>query len=165
MKKENDNALISSAKNIKLQKVLSSIVMVFAAIITLTIGVFAVFKTAIFNIVINFAGEEVILKSDNIFLNILYTILAFSILYFIYKLILPKINKKVLLAIALTFSLIISFWWINYVKIRPISDQGMVVYCAEKILNHDLKAILSPGEYLNRNPHQLRFCSLFNVCI
>ena len=161
MKKENNTSLISYSKNVKLQKILCSIVMIISAIIILTIGIYSIIKTAYFEIVINFAGEESKLKFDNIFLNILYTILTIGILYLFYKIILPKINKKFLLILTLTFSIVIGFWWVNYIKLKPISDQSMVIYCAEKILDNDLKSILSPGEYLNRNPHQLRMCSLF----
>ena len=165
MKKNTDTSLISSSKNVKFQKLLCSIVIITVAIITLIIGIYAAIKTSYFETVINFAGEESKLKFDNIFLNILYTMLILGILYFIYKTILPKINIKILLAFALIFSLVLGFWWVNYIKLKPISDQSMVIYCAEKILDNDLKAILNPGEYLNRNPHQLRFRCLFNGCI
>lgn len=162
MKKETNTSLISSAKNIKFQKILCRIVMILSAIIALTIGIYAIIKTSYFEITINFAGEESKLKFDNIFLNILYTIITVEFIYFCYRFILPKFNKKVLLILTLIFSLALGFWWVNYIKLKPISDQSMVIFCAEKILDNDLKAILNPGEYLNRNPHQLRMCSLFN---
>ena len=165
LKKETNESLIEPSKNIQLQIILSRIAITIVTILTLTIGIFAIFKTSYFEVVINFAGEESKLKFDNIFLNILYTLLTLAILYFIYKIILPKINKKILICLTLLFSLILGFWWVNYIKLKPISDQSMVIYCAEKILDNDLKAILSPGEYLNRNPHQLRMCSLFHEYI
>lgn len=165
MKKETNKSLIKPTKNIKFQELLCSTVIVLVLSITLIIGIFAIIKTSYFEVVINFAGEESKLKFDNIFLNILYTVLTAGVLYFCYKLILPKINKKILLILTLIFSLILGFWWVNYIKLKPISDQSMVIYCAEKILDNDLKAILSPGEYLNRNPHQLRMYSLFNEYI
>lgn len=162
MKKEENKSLIVTVKNVNLQRFFSTAIIFIVAIITFFIGFFAIGETAYFTTVINFAGETSNIKFDNIFLNILYIILTLVILYFLYKKALPKINKKILLVLMLVFSLVLGFWWVNYIRLKPISDQSMVIYCAEKILDNDLKPILNPGEYLNRNPHQLRICCLFN---
>ena len=162
MKKGNNNSLIITTENIKIQKILSSLIIFIVAFITLIIGLFAIIKTSFFETVINFASEKSILKYDNIFLNILYLFFAIGFFYFLYKKVLPKVNKKVLFILMIIFSLSIGFWWVNYLKFKPISDQSMVVYCAEKLLDNEPSAILNPGFYLNRNPHQLRLCYLFN---
>ena len=157
MNKNKDNSLIITTKNTKIQKKFSSIILLIVAIISFLIGFIAIIKTAYFNLVINFASEKVYIKLDNIFFNVLFTLITIGFFYFLYKKILPKINKRILLIIMLAFSLLIGFWWVNYIKFRPIADQSLVVYCAEKLLDHDVKTILEPGEYLNRNPHQLGF--------
>lgn len=143
--------------NNKFQKIFSKTIVLIATLITFFIGIYAIGKTAFFNTVINFANEKTDIKMDNIFFNILFTFFTISALYYIYKIVLPKINKKVLFILMLVFTLSLGFWWINYLKLKPISDQSMVVYCAEKILDNDLTSILSPGNYLSRNPHQLGF--------
>lgn len=157
MNKTKNNSLIVTAKNTKIQKNFSSIILFMVAIISFVIGLLAIIKTAYFNLVINFANEKTSIKLDNIFLNIIFTLIIIGFFYFLYKKILPKINKKILFILMLVFSLSIGFWWVNYIKFRPIADQSLVVYCAEKFLDHDVKTILEPGEYLNRNPHQLGF--------
>ena len=157
MNKNKDNSLIITTTNTKIQKIFSSIILFIVAIISFLIGFIAIIKTAYFNLVINFASEKVYIKLDNIFFNVLFTLITIGFFYFLYKKILPKINKRILLIIMLAFSLLIGFWWVNYIKFRPIADQSLVVYCAEKLLDHDVKTILEPGEYLNRNPHQLGF--------
>lgn len=147
-------------KNIKIQEFISSAVIVIVAVIIFLIGFFAIGKTAFFDTVINFANEKTSIKTDNIFLNIIFTLLSLLVLYFLYKKVLPKINKKILFVLMLVFTLSVGLVWINYLKLKPISDQSMVVYCAEKILDHDLESILDPGNYLSRNPHQLGFVLL-----
>lgn len=143
--------------NLKIQKVCSSSVLLIVSIITLWIGIWAIGKTVFFNLVINFANENCFAKPDNIFFNIFSVILVIGLIYLLYKKILPKINSKILLILTITFSLFIGFWWINYLRLEPVADQYMTYYCANKILEGDLKSILEPGNYLNRNPHQLGF--------
>lgn len=144
--------------NVKFQKICSKIITIIVGIITFIIGFFSIGKTVFFNLVINFSSELCFVKPDNIFLNILFVLLSLGILYFLYKKILPKINKKILFILLLiVFPLLIGFLWINYLNLEPISDQYMVFYCADRLINNDLKPILEPGNYLSRNPHQLGF--------
>ena len=143
--------------NINFQKIFIRTIYFIVAIITFLIGFFAIGKTAFFNTVVNFATEKVDIKIDNIFSNILFTFFTLGILYFLYKKILPKINKKILFIFMLVFTLSFGIWWVNYLKLKPISDQSMVVYCAEKILDNNLNPVLDSGNYLSRNPHQLGF--------
>lgn len=151
------NQLMIKPKIAKLQKFSSSTIMLAVAIIMLVIGFLAIGITVYFKVVINFAGEDCHFKFDNIFLNVLYSIGALAFLYFIYRKILPKINEKILITLSIIFSLSLGLLWVNYVKLKPISDQSMVIYCAECLLDNNLSNILKPGEYLNRNPHQLGF--------
>lgn len=143
--------------NIKLQNFFSKAIIFLVGIITFVIGFFSIGKTAFFNVVINFASEISYIKSDNILLNLLFLVLTLLLLYFLYKKILPKINKKILFIFMVVFSLIFGFWWINYIKLVPISDQFMVYYCSQQLIKNDLKPILNSGNYLSRNPHQLGF--------
>ena len=152
-----EDLTLDKQKNTKFQKIFSGTIILITAIITLFIGLLAIGKTAFFNTVINFASEKTDIKIDNILLNILFTFFTLGILYFIYITVLPKISKKILFILMLVFTLSLGFWWVNYLKLKPISDQSMVVYCAEKILDNDLCSILDPGNYLSRNPHQLGF--------
>lgn len=156
MKEKLNNKLSVQSKAQKVQKISCSALLLAVGIITLTIGILATTITIYFNVVINFASEKSMFARDNFFLNIIFSIIALSLLYLIYK-ILPKINKKILIAITLAFSLALGLWWVNYIGFRPIADQSMVVYCGEKLVENDLPTILNPGEYLNRNPHQLGF--------
>ena len=141
----------------KIQKIFSSSIMIIVAIITFLIGFFAIGKTVFFNLVINFSSELCFVKQDNIFLNVLFALLVLAVLYFLYKFVLPKINKKVLFIAMLIVTLSVSFWWVNYLRLEPISDQYMVNFCAQKLLDGDLASILDSGNYLSRNPHQLGF--------
>lgn len=143
--------------NIIFQKFCSSAVLFIVAIITFIIGFTSIRKTAFFNLVINLSSEQCFIKPDNILLNLLFVLLVLGILYFLQKKLLPKINKKVLFILLIVFPLLVGFWWINYLKLEPISDQYMVFFCANKIVENDLKPILDPGNYLSRNPHQLGF--------
>lgn len=162
MKKDNNTSLIITTKSFKIQKNLNNTILLLVAIITLIIGLFAIIKTSYFNTIINFASEASILKYDNLVFNILSTLIIIVFLYFSYKKIIPNINIKILFIFMLIFSLSLGFWWVNYLKFKPIADQSLVIYCAEKLLDDEPKAILEPGQYLNRNPHQLRLCILFN---
>lgn len=126
----------------KIQKFFSKTIMIIVAIITFLIGFFAIGKTVFFNLVINFASEQCFTKSDNILLNILLVILVLGIFYFLYKKILPKMNIKVLFVLMVTFSLSVGLLWINYLKLKPISDQYMVFYCADKLIEKDFTTIL-----------------------
>lgn len=154
MKEKTDNKLAIQDNFQKVQKLSSSAIMLIVGIIMVAIGVLAIVISIYFNSTINFANEKSQFKIDNIPLNCIFTLIGLFILYIFYKL-LPKINKKILLVIALAFSLSIGLWWVNRIGFRPISDQSMVVYCGEKFVENDLPTILDPGEYLNRNPHQL----------
>ena len=144
MEKKFDNKLSVQSKAQKVQKLSCSALLLTVGIITLTIGILATTITIYFNVVINFASEKSMFARDNIFLNIIFSIIALSLLYLIYK-ILPKINKKILIAITLAFSLALGLWWVNYIGFRPIADQSMVVYCGEKFVENDLPTILNPG--------------------
>ncbi|MBR3697344.1 MAG: glycosyltransferase family 39 protein, partial [Clostridia bacterium] len=118
---------------------------------------FSITTTVFFNVIINFAGENCFFKTDNIFLNILSLFIVIVLLYILYKKLLKKINKKYLFLFTVFFSLITGFLWVNYLKLEPVSDQYMVYYCANRIINNDLKTVLGAGNYLSRNPHQLGF--------
>lgn len=157
MEEKLDKEISIQSKTQKIQKLSSSAILLIVGSIVTVIGLLAIGITIYFNIVINFASEKCQFKIDNIFLNCIFTIIALGLLYLVYK-ILPNINKKILLAITLAFSLILGLWWVNYIKFKPISDQSMVVYCGEKMVENSLPTILNPGEYLNRNPHQLGVC-------
>ena len=163
MDKKLDNKLSVQSKTQTFQKFSASGIMLTVGIITATIGLLAIFITVYFDLVINFASEKCQFKIDNIFLNIAFSVISLGVLYLFYR-ILPKINKYILLAIALAFTLILGLWWVNLIGFKPISDQSMVIYCGEKLVENDLSTILSPGEYLNRNPHQLGF-SLYIMTI
>lgn len=163
MDKKLNNKLSVQSKTQSVQKLSTSGIILAVGIITITIGLLAIFITVYFDLLINFASEKCQFKIDNIFLNIIFSIISLGILYLFYK-ILPKINKYILLALALAITLILGLWWVNTIGFRPISDQSMVVYCGEKLAENDLPTILNPGEYLNRNPHQLGF-SLYIMTI
>ena len=163
MDKKTDNKLSVQSKAQTVQKFSASSIMLAAGIITFAIGLFAIFITVYFFVAISFASEQCQFKIDNASLNIIFSIISLSVLYLFYK-ILPKINKYILLAISLAFTLILGLWWVNLIRFKPISDQSMVVYCGEKLAENDLPTILNPGEYLNRNPHQLGF-SLYIMAI
>lgn len=149
-----NNKIAIQSKTQKLHNWSVSGILLIVGIIITIIGLLAIGITVYFNLVINYASEKCYFKGDNIFLNCIFTLIALGLLYLLYR-VLPKINKKVLLAIALAFSLILGIWWVNYIKFKPLSDQSMVVYCGEKMVENSLETILNPGEYLNRNPHQL----------
>lgn len=154
-KNKKNNQLILIPKITQLQKLLSIAIILAVSIIMLTIGILATDTTVFFNLVINFASEICYFKADDIFFNLLCCIITLITLYFIYKKILPKINEKIFIVLTLIFSLSIGLLWVNYIKFKPLADQSMVIYCAEKLLDKDVTTILEPGEYLNRNPHQL----------
>lgn len=154
LKKTNTELMITS-KLAKMQIFSSKAILLTVAIIMIIIGLFAIHTTVFFNLVINFASETCFFKTDNIFFNLLFCIITLLSLYFIYKKILPKISEKTILIILIIISLCLGFFWVNYIKFRPLADQSMLVYCAECLLNKDVTTILEPGEYLNRNPHQL----------
>ena len=107
------------------------------------IGILAIIITVYFNVAINFANEKCDFKIDNIFSNILFTCLGLALIYGFYKLA-PKINKKILLVIALAISLFIGCGWVNRIEFKPISDQSLIVYCGEKFVDNDLPTILNP---------------------
>ena len=157
MNKNLNNKIAIIPKFQKFNNYSISAILLIVGIILTTIGILAIGITVYFNIVINFASEKCHFKGDNIFLNCIFVLICLSLLYLIYK-VLPKINKKILLTITLAFSLILGLWWVNYIKFKPVSDQSMIVYCGEKMVENDLPTILNPGEYLNRNPHQLGIC-------
>ena len=157
MKEKIDNKLSIPTNFQKIQKLSSSAIMIVVGAIVAVIGILAIIITVYFNVTINFANEKCEFRIDNIFLNILFSCIGLTLLYGVYKL-LPKINKKILLIIVLAVSLCFGIWWVNRIEFKPISDQSMVVYCGEKFVENDLPTILNPGEYLNRNPHQLGFC-------
>jgi hypothetical protein len=156
LKEKIDNKPVIPSVTQKAQKVSSSSIMLIVGIIALAIGILAIRITVYFNVTISLASEKSQFKIDNVFLNCIFTVIALGLLYLIYK-ILPKINRNLMLVITLAFSLIVGLWWVNYIQYKPISDQSMVIYCGEKLLDNDLSTILNPGEYLNRNPHQLGF--------
>lgn len=143
MKEKVDNEISVQTKMQKLQKLSVSAISLIVGIIVVTIGILAVFITIYFINTINFASEKCQFKIDNVPLNIIFTLVTLAILYLIYK-ILPKINRKVLLVIALTFGLAIGLLWVNYIEFKPISDQSMVVYCGDKLNQNDLPTILNP---------------------
>lgn len=157
MKEKFENKLSITNNFQKIQKLSSSVIMLAVGIIMAVIGVLAIIVTVYFNVAINFANEKCEFRIDNIFLNVFYSCIGLVLLYGIYKL-LTKINKKVLLVIILIISSFFGIWWVNRIGFKPISDQSMVIYCGEKFVENDLPTILNPGEYLNRNPHQLGFC-------
>lgn len=152
---KNNNELIITNKLAKLRQLSSSGIILVVAIILLAIGILSIDTTVFFNVIINYASELCRFKKDNILLNIMGCGVTLTALYFIYKIILPKINEKLLLILMIIISLIMGFFWVNYIEFRPLADQSLVVYCAECLLDKDVKTILEPGEYLNRNPHQL----------
>ena len=152
---KNNNELIITNKLAKFRQLSSSGIILVVAIILLAIGILSIDTTVFFNVIINYASELCRFKKDNILLNIMGCGVTLTALYFIYKIILPKINEKLLLILMIIISLIMGFFWVNYIEFRPLADQSLVVYCAECLLDKDVKTILEPGEYLNRNPHQL----------
>lgn len=158
MKKNNkNNELVIAHKSAKLSNFASKAIILVVAIITLAIGILAIGITVYFETDIGFASEKSLFTSDNIPLNILSSLIILILLFLIYKFILPKINNKLLLVIVLIFAMIGGLWWVNYIKFKPISDQAMVMYSATSILNGDFELVLDPGQYVNRNPHQLGF--------
>lgn len=157
MKERLDNKLSIQTNFQKIQKLSSSAIMIAVGAIMAVIGILAIIITVYFNVAINFANEKCEFRVDNIFLNCIFSFIGLILLYGIYK-VLPKINKKVLLMIVLAISLSFGVWWVNRIGFKPVSDQSMVIYCGEKFVENDLSTILNPGEYLNRNPHQLGFC-------
>ena len=150
-----NNELIITDKLSKLQQLSSSGIILVVAVILFAIGILSIGTTVFFNVIINYASELCRFKKDNILLNLMGCSITLTALYFIYKIILPKINEKILLILMIIISLIIGFAWVNYIEFRPLADQSLVVYCAECLLDKNVKTILEPGEYLNRNPHQL----------
>ena len=152
-----NNELMVTDNAAKLQKLSSSVIMLIVGIIMLVIGIFAIHTTVFFNVVIDYASELCFFKVDSILFNLIFSVFSIIVLYILYKKILPKIDEKILVICAIAFSLLLGFFWTNYIQFKPLADQSMVVYCAESLLDNNLTTILEPGEYLNRNPHQLGY--------
>lgn len=140
----------------KIQERLSIIIKYAIIIMCIVIGISAFFVTFNFDIEINNVSEKCKIKIDNIIFNIIYVFIGMGILYGFYK-ISNKINKKLLVVIMITISMILGFCWVNYVKFYPNSDQVLMVYCADNLLNKTGNLVLEPGQYLDRYPHQLGF--------
>lgn len=157
MKKTENTKLTVKSSSQKVQKLSCESIIMIVGLIVLTIGILAIAITVFFNVTISFASEKSQFKRDNLLLNISLSFFALGIFYIVYK-ILPKINKKILIIITLILGFVLGMWWVNYIEFKPISDQSLMVYCGEKFYENDLPTILNPGEYLNRNPHQLGFC-------
>jgi hypothetical protein len=140
-----------------ISKIVYILIILAVAIISCIIAVLAIKLTCYFGDTrINFAGEESDYKSENFVLNTLFVAITILGVYLIYKII-SKINAKILLAISIIITMAIGLIWVNTIQFKPVADQQMVKFCAESILDNDLADILEPGEYLNRNPHQLGF--------
>lgn len=143
MKEKNDNELSVQTNFQRVQKLSSATILLAVSVIMAVIGILAIIITVYFNVAINFANEKCDFKIDNIFSNILFTCLGLALIYGFYKLA-PKINKKILLVIALAISLFIGCGWVNRIEFKPISDQSLIVYCGEKFVDNDLPTILNP---------------------
>ena len=143
MKEKNDNELSVQTNFQRVQKLSSATILLAVGVIMAVIGILAIIITVYFNVAINFAKEKCDFKIDNIFSNILFTCLGLALIYGFYKLA-PKINKKILLVIALAISLFIGCSWVNRIEFKPISDQSLIVYCGEKFVDNDLPTILNP---------------------
>ncbi len=143
MKEKNDNELSVQTNFQRVQKLSSATILLAVGVIMAVIGILAIIITVYFNVAINFANEKCDFKIDNIFSNILFTCLGLALIYGFYKLA-PKINKKILLVIALAISLFIGCSWVNRIEFKPISDQSLIVYCGEKFVDNDLPTILNP---------------------
>ncbi len=143
MKEKNDNELSVQTNFQRVQKLSSATILLAVGVIMAVIGILAIIITVYFNVAINFANEKCDFKIDNIFSNILFTCLGLALIYGFYKLA-PKINKKILLVIALAISLFIGCGWVNRIEFKPISDQSLIVYCGEKFVDNDLPTILNP---------------------
>lgn len=143
MKEKNDNELSVQTNFQRVQKLSSATILLAVSVIMAVIGILAIIITVYFNVAINFANEKCDFKIDNIFSNILFTCLGLALIYGFYKLA-PKINKKILLVIALAISLFIGCSWVNRIEFKPISDQSLIVYCGEKFVDNDLPTILNP---------------------
>ena len=143
MKEKNDNELSVQTNFQRVQKLSSATILLAVGVIMAVIGILAIIITVYSNVAINFANEKCDFKIDNIFSNILFTCLGLALIYGFYKLA-PKINKKILLVIALAISLFIGCSWVNRIEFKPISDQSLIVYCGEKFVDNDLPTILNP---------------------
>ena len=130
-------------KNTILAKISYVAVIGLTSILSLLIALLAIKLTVYFDVTLNFAGEASYFRSESLMLNIFLTF-SFCLIFFILYNLINKVNKKILLVLAIIITTVLCFAWVYTIKLKPLADQLMVKTCALNIIDNKLDEILSP---------------------
>lgn len=134
----------------KFVNVAIKIVISIIAIILVLLALGATIKTGFFNSTYNIYNETIEYYNDNIFLNIILTII---LLYGITQLT-KKVKTRTLLIIMLILFIILSISWIIISKTPLKADQKVVEEIAKQFINGDYSSFEENG-YMFNHPMQL----------
>lgn len=146
---QKEDSLIDSSKKDKLISILIKILLVILACILSFILLAAITHTAyFFKCMPSDPVETMHYSKDNIFVNIVFSVLLASILL-LAKRVLNKVNKKVLICISIIITSILGILWVNFVKAPVIGDQRYVITAARLFAENDFENIKTSYFFLH----------------
>ena len=155
IKKNKENRKIKITKDSFFNFLIKCVTVITLCVLTfLTIA--AISHTAYFwRCTISDPRENMHYEDDNILFNIVNVTIIIALIS-IFKIILSKVNNKILITIASLIILILGYNWMNFVKAPVIGDQKIVLEAAESF---------SKGDYENINKHYFFMHPLQYGCV
>lgn len=149
-----ENQIVKTKKkNINFETFFTRTVSIFAIIIAIAICLLNICITAYFDVPHNQYSENITYRWDNIFINLILSVVAFGAIYLITRFC-NKVKSNKLLYIILTIIFIFGIYYVNWVKAPARADSWFIGDIAREFNEGDFSQ-LSPGSYLYMHPLQL----------
>ncbi len=153
----------------KQSKIELAVVNIICLLIFMAFGYIAImsfFQTSVFDPA-DFYNEKVIFEADNIFLNVLFTVIFIAILFWLRRFcdFFAKVNIKLIEAALAVWTVILGLVWVFSVTSMPAADSLNIFEAATKAAKNDFSPLFNNTDfyqadyftYFNFYPFQLGF--------
>lgn len=147
-----------------LDKIAKKTVEILAFLLFACITVAGAFRSAYLE---NGYGLKLFFVRDSLLLNLLFCVVLFGLLYFLAGIIGKNMEKrrKILLAVTLLYTFVLSLGWAAVSKCFPTADQASVYYGAKHFAANYYAEITDKYSYFSCYPHQMGLAFFYELLL